>query len=149
MQGKTYTVTVTAEKFGYAYASEASVSYTTPADQTSGTLDVASITGSLTSSISALSGYQATPIGNTIHIERTDGRDFNIQVRGGTTNNALYGIKGSVNDVSLLPSQCIPDVVLLVRNSAESDADDYFVKFISASGELRVMVTGIVDRYPY
>jgi len=136
MQGKTYTVTVTAERFGYSYASEASVSYTTPVDQNSGTLDVASITGGLTAAINALSNYSATPIGNTIHIKRTDTRDFNVQVRGGTTNNALYGIKGSVNDVSLLPSQCIPDVVLLVRNSAESDADDYYVKFQSSAGDI-------------
>ena len=47
-----------------------------------------------------------------------DGRDFNIQTKGGTTNNALYGIKGSVNDVSLLPRQCTKGVILLVRNSS-------------------------------
>ena len=136
MQGQQYTVRVEQEEFGYAYASEASVSYTTPLNTDSGVLSVNEITGAIVSSISALSGYTATPIGNVIHIQREDGRDFNIQATGGTVNNALYGIKASVNDVSLLPNQCVPDVVLLVRNSAESDADDYYVKFKPAAGDI-------------
>ena len=136
MAGKSYTVSVTQETFGYSYASEASVSYTTAADLESGALDIGNITGGLVSEISALEGYTATPIGNVLRIVRTDGRDFNIQTRGGTTNNALYGIKSSVNDISLLPNQCAPGVTLLVRNSAESDADDYYVRFKSASGDI-------------
>ena len=136
VSGQTYTVTVEDETFGYSYASEASATYTTPANASSGTLDVNLIVSSLTGSIQALSGYTATPVGNVIVIKRTDGRDFNIQTKGGTTNNALYGIKGSVNDVSLLPNQCVKGVNLLVRNSAESDADDYYVKFVQAAGEI-------------
>ena len=136
VQGQSYTVTVEDETFGYSFASEASASYTTPANATSGTLDVNLIVSSLSSSIQTLSGYTATPVGNVIVIRRTDGRDFNIQTKGGTTNNALYGIKSSVNDVSLLPNQCIEGVNLLVRNSSESDADDYYVKFVPASGDI-------------
>ena len=94
------------------------------------------IVGGLTTEINDLGNYDATPVGNVIHIVRTDGRDFNVQTRGGTTNNALYGIKSSVNDISLLPNQCVPDVVLKVRNSAESDADDYYVKFIASAGDI-------------
>ena len=81
-------------------------------------------------------------MGNVIHIERDDGRDFNIQTKGGTTNNALYGMKNSVNDVSLLPSQCVDGEVLMVRNSAESDADDYYVMFKSVSGDIPGKVRG-------
>ena len=136
LNGQSYTITVEDETFSYSYASEASATYTTPANATSGTLDVNLIVSSLTASIQALSGYSVTPVGNVIVIKRTDGRDFNIQTKGGTTNNALYGIKGSVNDISLLPRQCIKDITLLVRNSSESDADDYYVKFVPASGEI-------------
>ena len=114
---RTYTITVEEEDFGYAYASEANVSHTTPLNTESGTLDVGGIVGALVSEITALDNYTATPIGNVIHVERTDGRDFNIQTRGGTVNNALFGIKTSVNDITLLPNQCVPGVVLLVRNS--------------------------------
>jgi hypothetical protein len=136
LNGQNYTITVEEETFSYSYAAEASASYTTPANATSGTLDVNLIVSSLTTSIQNLSGYQATPVGNVIVVKRTDGRDFNIQTKGGTTNNALYGIKGSVNDVSLLPRQCTKGVILLVRNSSDSAADDYYVKFVPASGEI-------------
>ena len=136
MAGQNYTVTVEQEDFGYSYAAESSVSYTTAADAASGTQDIGSIVGGLTAEIASLDNYTATPIGNVIHISRTDNRDFNIQTKGGTTNNALYGIKSSVNDITLLPNQCVPDVVLKVRNSADSDADDYYVKFISSAGDI-------------
>lgn len=134
--GDNYVVTVEEEAFSYSFASEATASYTTPANASSGTLDVNLIVSSLTTSIQALPGYSATPIGNVIVVKRSDGRDFNIQTKGGTTNNALYGIKGSVNDVSLLPRQCTKGVILLVRNSSDSAADDYYVKFVPASGEI-------------
>jgi hypothetical protein len=136
MLGRQYTVTVEEETFSFSYASESQVSFTTPLDQTTGTLNIGAITSNLTASINALGSYQATPVGNVIYIKRTDSREFNIQTRGGTANNALYGIKGSVNDVSLLPSQCIPGMVLMVRNTANSDADDYYVKFVSGSGDI-------------
>ena len=136
MSGKNYRITVEKEDFGFAYAAESSVAYTTAADATSGTQDIASIIGGLTAEIADLDNYTATPIGNVIHIARTDDRDFNIQTKGGTTNNALYGIKSSVNNISHLPSQCIPDVVLKVRNTTDTDADDYYVKFKPASGDI-------------
>ena len=136
MAGQAYTITVEEEAFGYSYIAESSVTFTTPSDTSAGQLNVGAIVGGLTTDINSLSNYTATPVGNVIHILRTDGRDFNVQTRGGTTNNALYGIKSSVNDISLLPNQCIPDVVLKVRNSAESDADDYYVKFISSAGDI-------------
>ena len=136
MAGKSYTIRVEEETFGYGYAAEASVSYTTPLDTTAGTLSVSQITGAIVAEISALSGYTATPIGNVIHIQRDDDRDFNIQATGGTVNSAVYGIKSSVNDVSLLPNQCVPGVTLLVRNSQESDADDYYVRFKPAAGDI-------------
>lgn len=136
LNGKSYTITVTDETFGFAYASEASVSFTTAADTTAGALDIGTITGGLVTSINALSAYTATPIGSTIHIERDDGREFNIQTRGGTADNAMTGVKGSVNDISSLPDQCIEGVVLKVRNTIDSSADDYYVRFVPASGDI-------------
>ena len=123
--------------FGYAYASEASVSLHNGSKYRE--RDARCWWDCWSAwwlRLHALDNYTATPIGNVIHVKRTDGRDFNIQTRGGTVNSALYGIKGSVNDITLLPNQCVPGVVLLVRNSAESDADDYYVKFKPASGDI-------------
>ena len=94
MLGRKYDIKVEEEDFGYGYASEASVNYTTAASTEEGTLDVGSIVGGIVGEINALSNYVAQPIGNVIHVRRTDSRDFNLQTRGGTVNNALYGIKG-------------------------------------------------------
>ena len=116
--------------------SDSSVLYTSLSDTTSGVLDVCTIVGSLTTDFEALDGFSATPIGNVIYIVRTDEKDFNLQVRGGITNTALYGIKGSVQDISKLPNQCIAGVVLKVQNTIDSDADDYYVKFVPATGDI-------------
>ena len=142
--GRSYTINVEEERHTFTYASDTSVSYTTPANATAGQLDVGTIASSLTTAISALSNYSATAIGNVIHILRTDtGHEFNIMTRGGTADQALYGIKGSVDDITMLPSQCVgptqanPEgVVLKVRNTAESDDDDYYVKFVPSAGNI-------------
>lgn len=134
MAGKTYTITVDETTFGYSYEAESTVSYTTAADTQAGVLNISDITSSLVTAINALSQYNATPVGNVIVIDRTDGRDFNLMTRGGTANNALYGLKDAVNDVSLLPPQCLDGVTLRVSNSDASDADDYFVKFQTEGG---------------
>lgn len=134
LAGKTYTVRVEDSTFGYSYESEASASFTTDADTEAGVLDVSQIVASLVTSINGLAGYNARPVGNVIIIDRIDGRDFNLQTRGGITDNALYGIKESVNDISALPAQCEDGVILKVANTEASDADDYYVKFVTEGG---------------
>ena len=89
MQGKEYVVKVEETTFGYAYESEASVTYTTAADTSEGILDVSIITAQLAAQVSELAGYTAEPVGNVIVIERTDGRDFNLMTLGGTANSAM------------------------------------------------------------
>ncbi len=134
MSGKSYTVTVEDVTFGYSYEAEASVSYTTVADLSTGALSVADIVANLVASISSLANFTALPVGNVIVVTRDDNRDFNLQVRGGAADKALYGLKESINDVSLLPPQCVDGFVLKVANSAQSDADDYYVKFKTEGG---------------
>jgi len=137
LNGRSYTIKVTRSSIGYNYASENQVDYTTPANSESGPLDVGEITGALTTQIKALTNYDATPIGNVIYIKRTDqGKVFNIMARGGSTDNAMYAIKGNVNDISRLPGQGINGVLLKVRNSQDSEADDYYVKFETSEGDI-------------
>ena len=137
MAGKEYTIRVETETYGYGFKSEASVSYTSPVGTDSGgTLDIGDIVGSLTTQINELGNYDAEPIGNVIHIERTDGRKFNVQAVGGSTEKAMYAIKGAVNDVSLLPVQGKDGTILLVRNSADSQSDDYYVRFTVSEGDI-------------
>ena len=134
MDGKSYTVTVEEEAFTFAYASEATVSYTTPSSTTSGAINVGTIISNLATSVNALSDYTASPVGNVLYVKRTDQRAFNITVRGGAADKALYGLKDTVNDISLLPPQGIDGMVLKVSNSANTAADDYYVKFVTQGG---------------
>ena len=136
MNGKEYTITVTSESFGYSYVADSTVTYTTAATVSDGALDVGQIVGGLVTQINSLTDYKATPIGSTIYIENTANKDFNLQTRGGTANNALTGIKGSVNDISVLPTQCVERVVLKVMNTLDSDADDYYVSFKPSAGDI-------------
>lgn len=129
--GKSFIVRVTAEDFEYTYASDGTATYTTPSDATSGTLSVSGIISNLVTAVNALTGYTADSIGNVIRIKRTDTRDFNLSVRGGSTNRAMTALKGSAQDVADLPSQCFPGFTLKVSNTQEAEADDYYVKFVS------------------
>lgn len=143
VNGKTYTVTVEEDRFGYGYDALHSASFTTPVDSSSsGPLDVNTIVQGLESDILAITDssgnqeYSVDTIGNVMRIVRTDSAGFNIQCRGGTTNNALYGVKSEVADISRLPAQCIPGVTLKIRNTSEAAADDYFVVFEGSEGEI-------------
>ena len=134
MSNKDYVIKVEETSFFYTYEAEATASYTTPADTTSGSLDVSLIVSTLSNLINNLAEYESTPIGNNIIIKRIDDRDFNLQTRGGAADSAIYAIKDSVNDVSRLPAQCENGVILKVSNSDDSDADDYYVQFKTEGG---------------
>lgn len=128
--GRSFTVRVAEEKFVYTYASDGTATYTTPSDATSGTLTVTDIITNLQSAVSAISGYTADYVGNVLRIKRTDTRTFNLSTRGGTTNRAMVAIKNTANDFAQLPEQCFPDFTCLVKNTEDTDADDYYVKFV-------------------
>lgn len=129
MAGKNYTVHVLEDRFTYAYNSAGTASYTTPVDTSGGTLDVGSVVASLVSGINAITNFSAQSVGNVILIKNTAGRDFNLGVRGGVTDNAMTAIKGLARDVADLPTQCFDGYTLMVNNTDDSDADDYWVKF--------------------
>ena len=133
MNGKTYTVRVTSERFAYVYASAGGVSFTTPTDTETGALDLGNVVSELVNRVNALDGFEGEGVGNCIKITRTDGRDFNLGARGGTVNSAMTPIKGSARDVSDLPDQCFDQFTLKVNNTDDSDSDDYYVKFVTQS----------------
>lgn len=129
MQGRDFKIRVTKERFVLAYNSVGTATVTTPADTSSGVLDLAAVATDLTADINAFAGFTAENVGNVIRIVRDNGGDFNISTRGGTVNNALRAIKGFARDISKLPEQGWDGQVLKVSNTEESDADDYYVRF--------------------
>jgi hypothetical protein len=127
--GKTFKIRVLQDTYDYAYASDGSVSYTTPTDVAGGALTLASVVSNLTSSVSAKSGYSAESVGNCIWIYRDDARDFNLSCRGGAINSYMKVIKGVANDISDLPTQCFPGITVKVKNTSNAGVDDYYVVF--------------------
>lgn len=133
MDGRSYTIRVTSDRYTYAYNSAGTATFTTPVNATSGTLDIGAVVSGLTTALSGLTGFSAESVGNIIKITRTDGRDFNLSVRGGTTNKAMNVIKGLASDVAELPSQCFDNYLVKVTNTDDAEADDYYVRFEAES----------------
>jgi len=128
-----YSVTVTETDTTTTYSSDGSASYATPANTEGGVLDIGVITGGLVDALNTVENYSAESVGNCIRITKTNGESFSIAVRGGVADSSMDAIKGLAQDVSLLPDQCFKGEIVKVANTAESDADDYYVKFVTSS----------------
>ncbi len=133
MNGRSYTIRVTSDRYTYAYNSAGTAAFTTPVNSTSGTLDIGAVVSGLTTSLDGLPNFKAVSVGSVIRVTRVDGRDFNVSVRGGTTNKAMNVIKGLASDVSELPNQCFDNYLVKVTNTDDAEADDYYVRFESES----------------
>lgn len=135
MNGKSFTVRVTSDRFTYAYNSAGSANYTTPADTDGGVLDIGAVVGGLVTGLNSIADFSAESVGNVIKIKNTADRDFNLSTRGGITNKAMTAIKGIARDVAELPAQCFDGYQVKVNNTEDSNSDDYYVTFESeASG---------------
>ena len=133
MNGKTFKVRVTSDRFTYAYNSAGTAAFSTPTDTSTGALSVGDVVSGLVTSLNAISGFSADSAGNVIRIKNLDGRDFNLSVRGGITDKALTSIKGIARDIAELPSQCFDGYLVKVNNTDDAAADDYYVKFTTES----------------
>ena len=121
-----------------AYNSDGTVSYTTPANTAGGVLNIAEIVQGLADQVNNnITNYSADSVGNVIRITKTNGERFGISARGGVANTAMEAIKGQAQDVSALPNQCFDGYILKVSNTAETDSDDYYVRFTTQSAGAR------------
>lgn len=128
MKGRSFTVRVTGERYEYAYNDLGSATFTTPTTTEEGVLSVGLVTAGLTSAVNGISGFTAESVGNVIKITR-GGSEFNLGVRGGTTNRSMTALKGTARDVSELPTQGWSGYNLKVVNTDNETADDYYVTF--------------------
>ena len=128
-----YTVTVDSVESYQTYSDSGVGFHQTPKNPDKGTLSINTILGGLKSSIeSTYSGVTCEIIGDGLFI--TKNSSFTIEVRGGTLNNSLEVIQESVPNVSKLPQQCKDGYIAKVSNTEDSEADDYFVKFVADNG---------------
>ncbi len=134
--GDTATVTLDQAKTSYNYtveveddetvATKADIKAVRPAPtpfdaDTAVTIDT--IIGGIITELSG-TGITCTVIGNGIYMTKSSA--FQIEV---LDKDLMRVMQSSVNDVSLLPSQCKDGYLVKVTNSQDSDDDDYYLKF--------------------
>ena len=110
--------------------------YRTPKNPDSGTLSISAILRGLRDSIvndnKLGSGMGCIIIGNGLFIYGTGADEVNFL--GGTINEGMNVFAKSVTDVSKLPSSCYDGYTVKVDNSENTDADNYFLKFVADAG---------------
>jgi hypothetical protein len=120
----TYTVTLdNAVNFSYATAHNQNNNHQ---------LNVNDIVSNLVSSINANANYVAAAIGNTIFVRRANSGNFAISAVGGNAGTSITAFKGSVTSAAQLPKSFFKDYKIKVEGTTDSDADDYWVKFITS-----------------
>jgi hypothetical protein len=108
--------------------------HTTPNNSSGSTQNsVHTIIVALTAAINGNALYVATNVGNSILIRRANNADFSLKATGGTTGTAIEAFKEIVTSVSQLPREFFSDRKIKVENSAESNSDDYWVKFVPST----------------
>jgi hypothetical protein len=109
-------------------------SHTTPNNASgSNQNSVQTIITALVNSINGNANYVASGIGNTIFIRRANNADFSLKATGGTAGNAVEAFKEIVTSVSQLPREFFSDRRIKVEGTAESNSDDYWVKFVPST----------------
>ena len=90
------------------------------------------IADGLQTAIDANAAYTATQVGASIYITSTAA--FNVEVRGGSSESAIFGFADTIGDTTRLPLQSRNGYIVRVVNSEDIDIDDMFVKFTTDSG---------------
>lgn len=132
--GRSYTVSISGTQSYTSYADANAAFYRTPKGPDDGIISVNSVLGGLKDALLAKypSGLTVEVIGNGLFIQSTS--SLNVTVRAGTTNTALSVITSTAQNISKLPSMCKDGYICEISNTEESEADNYYVKFIAESG---------------
>jgi hypothetical protein len=108
--------------------------HTTPNNSGGSTQNsVHTIIVALTAAINGNALYVAANVGNTILIRRANNADFALKATGGTTGNAIEAFKEIATSVSQLPREFFSDRKIKIEGTAESNSDDYWVKFVPST----------------
>lgn len=76
--------------------------------------------------------YTGVEVGSGIYITRIDGNEFDIETRGGSSDNAIYGFTDTVPNTSFLPIQAKDGYKVRIVNTTDVDIDDMWVEFQSS-----------------
>jgi len=102
--------------------------YKTPRNPDEGSLSMAKILRNLETTVnSSLSSVTAQVVGSGLFLYGSSAPTVNFL--GGAVNEAMSVIGNTAQDVSKLPSQCKHEYVVQVANAADTESDNYYLKF--------------------
>ena len=141
VNGVNYTVTITDRTNYPSYDDNKAAVHRTVKTIKKGQISIDTVLGALKTKLVAAYGngssstvenlgLLALVIGNGIYFRTTT--PFNsISVKGGVTGDSLTAITSTAQNIAKLPSQCRDGYICKVANTDDSQADDYYVKFLA------------------
>ncbi len=111
--------------------------YKTPISADKGRASMASVLKGLADSVNSgsqprLANVTAEVIGNGLYCYGTSAPSINFL--GGTINEGMNVISKTAPNVASLPNMCKHGYVIQISNSANADADNYYLKFLADNG---------------
>jgi len=134
IEGKTYTVKVVKVEPVDTYEGVAGIAfYRSPKNPDKGKLSMTKIIKALFDQVNSnLSNVTAEVIGSGMYLHGSAAPTVNFL--GGAVNEQMNIIGNTAQDVARLPAQCKHGYVAQIANSANVDADNYYVKFYADNG---------------
>tara|TARA_Y100000401_G_scaffold6195_1_gene4212 strand:- start:184 stop:3600 length:3417 start_codon:yes stop_codon:yes gene_type:complete len=134
VEGITYRVSVEAVEPVTTYQDVAGIGFfKSPKNPDNGTLSMGAILSGLATSVNSnLTNVTAEVVGSGIFLYGSAAS--NVNFLGGAVNENMSVIGQRAQDISRLPAMCIQGYVAQISNTADSDADDYYVKFEADNG---------------
>ena len=106
--------------------------YTTPkATDTNNLLSTDTVAQELLTRINAVAGFTAVRVGSVVHVKKTDGSDFTLDLadsRAGTLANSFKTVTASFAG---LPTVAPNGYLLRIDGSPATTKDDYWVQFVT------------------
>ena len=105
--------------------------YRSPENPDEGNLSMTHILKGLKDAMGNVSNVNATIVGNGLYLEGSNAPK--VRFLGGTVNEGMTVFSRSTTDISRLPAQCKKGYVVRIANSENTDADNYYLKFVTDS----------------
>lgn len=130
IRGVNYELTYTVTLNGTALPA-----FTTPkASDASNTISTDIVAQELLTRINAVAGFTATRLGSVIHVKKTDGSDFTVNLSDARAGAFVSSFKTVTPTFSNLPTVAPNGFLLRIDGQPGTSLDDYWVKFVTRDG---------------
>lgn len=109
--------------------------YTTPTAAGGVIISTEDVAEELKQDIDGNANFTATRVGSTVYVKRTDNGDFDIETQDGRANVFMASFKRKATSVSDLPAKAKNGYLIEIESNPDTDVDNYWVKFVTESGD--------------